>query len=52
MQDFFFYPIAMKTQCTNKNTHVLRTDILQKHCGRELLFIRGRNRGPEARGNF
>ena len=42
----------MKTQFTNKNTHILRTDILQKQCGRELLFIGGRKRGPEARGNF
>jgi hypothetical protein len=42
----------MKTQFTNKNTHILRTDILQKQCGRELLFIGARKRGPEARGNF
>ena len=27
----------MKTQFTNKNTHILRTDILQKQCGRELF---------------
>ena len=33
-------------------THILRTDILQKQCGRELLFIGGRKRGPEARGDF
>ena len=42
----------MKTQFTNKNTHILRTDILQKQRGRELLFIGGKKRGPEARGNF
>ena len=29
----------MKTQFTNKNTHILRTDILQKQCGRpEEIF--------------
>ena len=42
----------MKTQFTNKNTHISRTDILQKQCGRELLFIGARKRGPKARGNF
>jgi hypothetical protein len=31
----------MKTHFTNKNTHILRTDILQKQCGRELLFLGG-----------
>jgi hypothetical protein len=41
----------MKTQFTNKNTHILRTDILQKQCGRELLFIGDRKRGTEARGH-
>ena len=40
----------MKTQFTNKNTHILHTDILQKQCGRELLFIGGRKRGPENEG--
>ena len=35
----------MKTQFTNKNTHILRTDILQKQCGRELLFIGAENEG-------
>jgi hypothetical protein len=39
----------MKTQFTNKNTHILRTDILQKQCRRKLLFIGGlktRGGGP------
>jgi hypothetical protein len=33
----------MKTQFTNKNTHILRTDILQKHqqCRRKLFLIGG-----------
>jgi hypothetical protein len=31
-------------------THRHITDL--KQCGRELLFIGGRKRGPEARGNF
>jgi hypothetical protein len=37
----------MNTQFTNKNTHIFRTDILQKQCGRELLFIGGRKRRAE-----
>ena len=31
----------MKTQFTNKNTHILRTNILQKQCRRKLFFIGG-----------
>ena len=44
----------MKMQFTNKNTHSLRKDILQKHAVpyRKLFFIGGLERGPKARGNF
>ena len=31
----------MKMQFTNKNTHILPTDILQKRFGRKLFFIGG-----------
>jgi hypothetical protein len=29
----------MKTQFTNKNTHILSTDILQKQCRKKLFLI-------------
>jgi hypothetical protein len=35
----------MKTQFTNKNTHILRTDILQKQSGRELCLLGAENEG-------
>ena len=37
----------MKIQFTNKNTHILRTDILQKQCRGKLLFIWGGGGGGE-----
>jgi hypothetical protein len=39
----------MKMQFTNKNTHSLRKDILQKHAvPQEALFIGGWEQGPKA----
>ena len=35
----------MKTQFTNKNTHILCTDILQKQCGREFCLLGAENEG-------
>jgi hypothetical protein len=43
----------MKTQFTNKNTHILRTDILQKQCRRKLLLLgRGLRTGAEGPRKF
>jgi hypothetical protein len=43
-----------KTQFTNKNTHILRTYISQKHavCRRKLFLIGSRKRGPKALRNL